>query len=120
MIYYILGAIAIAWVGGWVLNNIYEAWELIVGMLLIVAAVLTAGYGLSHSDWVKQSWIDAETRDAADAQPRVVREIDGCKVYAFKAGGYWHYFTKCPTTVTTESTYRSGKTTKTEIIETQR
>jgi len=59
----------------------------------------------------------------ADQQPRVIREADGCKVYAFKEGERWHYFTRCPTTTTTERNYseRSGKVTvnKTEQIVTE-
>ena len=39
-------------------------------------------------------------QDSADAQPRVIREIDGCKVYAFKSNG-WHYFTRCPSSTST-------------------
>lgn len=47
--------------------------------------------------------------------PHVVREADGCKVYAFKSGDRWHYFTRCPNAVTvTDTAYEhctgSGKT----------
>ena len=56
----------------------------------------------------------AEQR-AANETPHVVREADGCKVYAFLSVDKWHYFTKCPNSqVTTDSTYTectgSGKT----------
>lgn len=59
---------------------------------------------------------------AADLQPRVIREVDGCKVYAFKssAEGRWHYFTRCPgerTTTDTTNTVRSGKTTRQETTQ---
>jgi hypothetical protein len=38
--------------------------------------------------------------------PHVIREADGCKVYAFEAGARWHYFTRCPDSRTsTESTW---------------
>lgn len=49
-----------------------------------------------------------------DVIPRLISEKDGCKVYAFKAGERWHYFTRCATSTTTESTYseRVGKTTR--------
>lgn len=54
----------------------------------------------------------------ADQTPRVIREADGCKVYAFKAGDKWHYFTRCLNSTTkTDRTYEvcrtvsSGKTT---------
>lgn len=32
----------------------------------------------------------------AEETPHVIREADGCKVYAFKAADRWHYFTRCP------------------------
>lgn len=44
---------------------------------------------------------------AADQQPRVIREVDGCKVFAFKEGSHWHFFTRCPATTTTDRTYES-------------
>ena len=43
---------------------------------------------------------------ARDAQPHPIREVDGCKVYAWKDGS-WHYFTRCgiPGTVSTDRNY---------------
>jgi hypothetical protein len=42
----------------------------------------------------------------AEQTPHVIREADGCKVYAFKAGDSTHYFTRCPNaTVTTDRSY---------------
>lgn len=43
-------------------------------------------------------------KEEADKQPRVVREADGCKVYAFKAGDRWHYFARCPNAHTVTDT----------------
>lgn len=37
--------------------------------------------------------------------PHVVREADGCKVYAFERGGRDHYFTRCPSTTDTETNW---------------
>lgn len=47
--------------------------------------------------------------------PHIIREADGCKVYAFESGGRWHYFTRCPGDRTvTDTSYEqcsgSGKT----------
>ena len=60
----------------------------------------------------------------AEGTPRVYAQVDGCTVYTWYANGRNHYFTKCPTKVTTESWHdeRSGKTRKqvSEIIETER
>lgn len=57
----------------------------------------------------------AQEQEQQDMQPRVVREVDGCKVYAFKSMDRWHYFTKCPdASTTTDTAYEectgSGKT----------
>lgn len=67
-------------------------------------------------EWKKRADAEDEARRAAERKPRVIREADGCKVYAFKEGDRWHYFTRCPEQTTTESSYsvRSGKTTRTE------
>lgn len=82
--------------------------------------VVAAGCGITScatSGWKAESDKRAEAQAAADMQPRVIREVDGCKVYAFKSGDRWHYFTRCADQTTTESSYdvRSGKTTRTEV-----
>ncbi|MFP3686296.1 hypothetical protein SB847_21565, partial [Bacillus sp. SIMBA_026] len=60
-------------------------------------------YFVGFSDSAKQAQEEQRAQDAADAKPHVIREADGCKVYAFKAGDNWHYFTRCGDgTVTTE------------------
>ncbi|MDR6389205.1 hypothetical protein [Paraburkholderia phenoliruptrix] len=80
-------------------------------------------YGCFFSDWAKRDMEKREAQERADATPHIIREADGCKVYAFKSGD-WHYFTRCDDgTVTTERNYteRHGKTTvhKSETIVTQ-
>jgi hypothetical protein len=65
-------------------------------------------WGCSQADWVKESARRAEAREAAAATPHVIREVDGCKVYEFKAGGHLHYFTRCPKETTTDSVYDGG------------
>ena len=52
-------------------------------------------------------------------RPVKITEADGCSVYQFYAEGRNHFFTKCNDKVTTESSYTSGKTTKTETIVTE-
>jgi len=39
--------------------------------------------------------LSTEARERAERTPHVIREADGCKVYAFKANGRDHYFTRC-------------------------
>ena len=50
-------------------------------------------------------------RERRESTPHVVREADGCKVYAFKHGGdRYHYFTRCGSTTTTSSSWESCNT----------
>ena len=100
-------------------------------MLGVVVGIPTCTYRSCFSDEAladkaaKQAAQVAQ--EAADAVPRVIREIDGCKVYAFKSQDKWHYFTRCPAATTTDRTYeqchKSGKNTvcenKTEQIVTE-
>ena len=39
-----------------------------------------------------------------DKIPHVIREVDGCKVYAFSNGSKWHYFTRCENSKTVTDT----------------
>lgn len=68
------------------------------------------------SEWFQEHERKQEAQRQADRQPRVIREVDGCKVYAFKTGD-WHYFTRCGSTVTTDRHYqvREGKVTKNKV-----
>lgn len=98
--------------------------------LAVVVGIPTCTYKSCFSDEAvaerKAEAARIAAQAAADRLPRVIREADGCKVYAFKEG-HWHYFTKCPATTTTDRTYeqchKSGKTTvcenKTEQIVTE-
>lgn len=82
--------------------------EIIWGAIKIFAVIALSVFGIvkcNQSEWHQESERRQEAQDRADATPHVIREADGCKVYAFKNGGYWHYFTRCGDTVTTERTY---------------
>lgn len=75
----------------------------------------------AYADYRQSEARDAEEkamRRRAVETPHVVREADGCKVYAFESGGHTHYFTRCPGETTQTDTTRvihSGKTSKTVI-----
>lgn len=50
---------------------------------------------------------------AFDQIPHVIRQVDGCKTYAFEDGGSNHYFTRCPNSEVTHEhdwTEQEGKT----------
>lgn len=94
---------------------------------LITLFILGAVVSCNQSNWWEESErqrvVEQAAKDRADATPRVIREADGCKVYTFKAGEHWHYFTRCATSTTTEShrteTTGSGKNRKsTDVAET--
>ncbi|MEX3935064.1 hypothetical protein AB4Y32_25280 [Paraburkholderia phymatum] len=91
--------------------------------LVIVIACLFGVYKCTSSDWYTAQQRAEEAQAAADARPHVIREADGCKVYAFKSGSDWHYFTRCGSEVSTERNWseRHGKTTehKSETIVTE-
>lgn len=64
-----------------------------------------------------------KAREAAERKvretPHVIREADGCKVYAFESGGRNHFFTRCPASTDTETTWSEscGKSCRKEMSE---
>jgi hypothetical protein len=103
-----------------------------IGNAVIFLFKLTVFVGLpvfgiakcQQSEWYQASEREKRAQEKADATPHVIREADGCKVYAFKSGGTYHYFTRCGATVTTERIYAEncGKNCtkqKSEVIVTE-
>jgi len=90
-----------------------------------IAALIFGIVSCNQSEWYQSLQRAQEAANKADEQPHVIRSTpDGCKVYAFKASGSWHYFTRCQATTTTERNYTEtcGKNctrNKQEIIVTQ-
>lgn len=81
-------------------------------------------YECNFSEWARRQDAAREAQERAEQKPHVIREADGCKVYAFKANGDLHYFTRCDNgMVSTERnwTERQGKRTvnKSETIVTE-
>jgi len=64
-------------------------------MVCIAGAFIALGYWLVHDP----------VQEAADEVPRVMADVDGCKVYQFKSNGSWHYFTRCEATTVTTRNY---------------
>lgn len=98
-----------------------EGWGGLLGVLGFCIVVGTGITSCENSEWNQKMKQEQRERERADAKPRIVREVDGCKVYAFKAtpsASHWTFFTRCPDSKTsTESshnrTVRVGKTTST-------
>jgi hypothetical protein len=79
----------------------------------VFAILVVVWFGLliyrynTDEEWAKERAEEAAARIAnqrAEETPHVVREADGCKVYAFKSGDRWHFFTRCPNAQTVTDT----------------
>jgi hypothetical protein len=98
-----------------------DIWWLIK-LAVVVGLCVFGVHACNTSDWYQASQRAEAAQAAANRKPHVIREADGCKVYAFTADGRTHFFTRCPDSRTsTESSWTEshGKThvTKTETIE---
>lgn len=97
----------------------------VVILLAVGAAVVFGIRSFVDSEWYQESVRERKALEHREQTPHVVREADGCKVYAFKSGDRYHYFTRCPdSTATTESSYSVGcgkgcSRTETESITTR-
>lgn len=92
--------------------------------ITIIALGVWGVVSCNQSEWWQESERHREAQERAEQTPHVIREADGCKVYRFKSGGNYHFFTRCGDTVTTDRTYTEncGKNctrTKTEAIVTK-
>ena len=88
-------------------------------MAVVVFAIMAiVGIGL-YEMFDPTSAKEFNEKQKRDAIPHVYSEVDGCTIYTWKDNGYWHYMTKCPTTVTTEGHHGKmvGKITK-DVAET--
>jgi hypothetical protein len=89
--------------------TVYGLWKeraLIVIPSAIVAAATLIYRHATDPETIAEEAARAEAERRA-AIPHVIRQADGCKVYTWKGGGQWHYFTRCSPadTVTTERSY---------------
>lgn len=89
--------------------------------IIIIAFCGLVVFGISscqESEWYKNNERMQEEKRREERTPRLVSEKDGCKVYTFKGGDQWHYFTRCQQTTVTDTAIRKtcGKgCAKTEI-----
>lgn len=75
---------------------------------LLLMIVWIVGFAIYNSNFDTEAITARQAEEAAKAArrraeetPHVVREADGCKVYAFLSGDRYHYFTRCPDGKTT-------------------
>lgn len=71
-------------------------------VLCFAVACLTGLLACDDTEFMKAQHKAQAEEAQREATPHVIREADGCKVYAFKTDIY-HYFTRCGSTVTTET-----------------
>lgn len=80
--------------------------DLDIRPFLYLGLVIFGVVSCSQSDWFKANQAQQAADRAARQTPHVIREVDGCKVYAFEADGRMRYFTRCPgDRTTTESSW---------------
>jgi len=73
-------------------------------LVCFCVALVVGVNACTDTEWYKEDQKrDAEARRQA-ATPHVIREFDGCKVYAFTTDRE-HYFTRCGSTVSTETNF---------------
>jgi len=80
-----------------------EGWAAL--MLLIFCGSAITSY--SNSESYKESKRQEAEAAQRESIPHVIREADGCKVYAFTTDRE-HYFTRCGSSVTTETTWKKS------------
>ncbi len=71
-------------------------------ILAAVCALICFGvYSCATSKEYKNEQAARAEQERLEQIPHVIREADGCKVYAFKSGERYHYFTRCHGSKTT-------------------
>jgi hypothetical protein len=102
----------------------YGEFKIAVFMALAAAATGTLFYVriMAPEEITPEKTAAIEKRKAEIEEaktPKVFSQTsDGCTVYKFTDNGYNHYFTRCEQHVSTDTTCRSGKSTKVEQIQT--
>lgn len=84
-----------------------------VVMLFVSLAVWLIGFMVYDTTFDQEAIAERKAQEVkaaaqrqANETPHVIREADGCKVYAFLSGDRYHYFTRCPDARTvTESSW---------------
>ncbi len=78
----------------------------LIAVVTVVALAIFGAKSCAESEWFQRKKQEADELQRSRQTPHVIREADGCKVYAFESGGRFHYFTRCPESrTTTESTW---------------
>lgn len=90
------------------------SWQGLAVFVAMTGAVVFGVSSCQNSEWYQRDLRERAERERREQTPHVIREVDGCKVYAFKSGDRFHYFTRCKnsktsTTSNWEECSQSGK-----------
>ena len=98
--------IVISFAVGIMSDDCEDGGKMFIFLLIVWLGTLIYRYN-TDEEWAKERAAEEAAKVAqrrANETPHVVREADGCKVYAFLSGDRWHYFTRCPNAVTVTDT----------------
>lgn len=74
-------------------------------VLCIIGAICFGVNSCESTDWYKARE-EVRVKEERQAEvPHKIRSADGCDVYAFRASGNEHFFTRCALKATTERNY---------------
>lgn len=89
----------------------WQLGEIGLFMILLFSAIGLICFYNSYNHALPETRAQAELEEKKykeqiekDKNPHVIRDVDGCKVYAFSDGGKWHYFTRCENSRTVTDT----------------
>ena len=94
-------------------QGVFFVFASFMALLFVIGAIAVGISGLV--DLVSPNRAEEiKAQQILDATPHKYAEVDGCTIYTWRDNGYWHYMTKCPTTVSTEGHHSKlvGKVSK--------
>ena len=82
-------------------KGVFFACSVFIGIVCVLGCIAVGIIGLV--DLLSPNTAkEMKQQQILDATPHKYAEVDGCMIYTWRDNGYWHYMTKCATTVTTE------------------
>ncbi len=98
----ILGLLFVVGYGSW--NDVSDGGVLILCMAWAIVWGFWQPLAATPEEKAAQQAQEQAKRYARET-PKVIREADGCQIYAFERSGREHYFTRCPATTSTETNW---------------
>ena len=97
-------------------EDFFDICKFVAGVGLIVFGVYSCHDSEAFAEYQKKEAAQKLYRET----PRPFKQVDGCTVYEFERDQHTHYFTRCPSTTTTETnrTQSCGKNCTKRVSET--